>query len=128
MTTYDIPYYLDYLPAPLLKKLQQEGETVAGVAGLTVAPGLVEAFPELSSAEALKFICELYRRTRAELGQVFERRGKDCEFIDKITAEAAEVNVSLDYFSPDYQTVIGHVDTQGCIVIGSLQKKTSSTP
>src|SRR5690554_70889 len=128
MTTYDIPYYLDYLPAPLLKKLQQEGETVAGVAGLTVAPGLVEAFPELSSAEALKFICELYRRTRAELGQVLERRGKDREFIDKITAEAAEANAALDYLSPDYQTAIGHADTQGRTVIGPLQKKASGAP
>lgn len=128
MTTYDIPYYLDYLPAALLQKLQREGEPVEGVPGLTIAPGLQDAFPELSSPAALNFICELYRRTRAELAQVLERRRKDRQFIDKITADAVEHNAALDYLSPAYQTAIGRVDADGRTVIGPLAAGPPAAP
>src|SRR5690554_2588682 len=127
MNAYDIPYYLDYLPAALLKKLEENGESVDGVPGLKVAPGLAESFPKLESAEALSFVCELYRRTRAELRQVLEQRRADRDFIDKIVADAVETNASLDYLSPEYKTPLGHVDAHGRVVIGPL-KGSASTP
>lgn len=124
MKKYDIPYYLDYLPAPLLRKLEHEGESVDGVPGLSVAPGLVESFPELETTEALNYICELYRRTRDDLAQVLEQRGADREFIDRVVADAVEHNASLDYLSPDYQTPIGRTDASGRIVIGPRKTDT----
>jgi malate synthase len=127
MAVYDIPYYLNFLPASLLEKLAEEGDALEGVPGLRVAPGLVDEFPDLHSPEALTFVCDLYRRTRGQLRRVLDQRVKDREFIDDIVAQSVEQNAARGYLSPDYRTAIGRVDAEGRVPIGPLAPMESAT-
>ncbi len=128
MATYDIPYYLDYLGEPLLKELEEQGESVPAVPGLSVAPGLRESFPHIETDEALEFVCELYRRTRDELRAVLDQRGKDRDFIDETVAECAEKNAGRDYLSPDYETPVGRTDEDGRVVVGPPPADQQASP
>jgi malate synthase len=120
MADHDIPYYLDYLPEPLLAELERGGQPVAKVPGLTVAPGLRESFPDIETDEALSFVCELYRRTRDDLREVLDKRGEDRAFIDRTVADCVERNAARDYRAPEYETPIGSTDEDGRVVIGPL--------
>lgn len=124
----DIPYYLDFLPEELLERLRNDGEPVAAVPGLRVAPGLRGAFEHIETDEALAFACELYRRTRDHLRQVLEQRQKDRAFIDDVVAESVARNAERDYLSPDYETPIGRTDDAGRVVVGPLPEGERAEP
>lgn len=123
MRDYDIPYYLDFLPADLLARLDDEAVPVEGVPGLKVAPGLREAFPALETEEALAFVCELYRSSRERLRSVLDQRRVDREFIDRVVAECVERNQGRAYHEPGYETVIGKRDAAGRVVVGPLPER-----
>ena len=120
MTTFDIPYYLDYLSSELLQQAEEDGESVPGVDGLTVAAGLQSEFPDIETEDALRFVCDVYEATKEELNQVLEQRKRDREFIDATVAACAKENVGRAYLSPDYQTVISKKDSRGRVVVGPL--------
>ncbi|MBA2661925.1 MAG: hypothetical protein H0U74_06490 [Bradymonadaceae bacterium] len=120
MTTYDIAYYLDYLPPGLLAQADAQAVPVAGVAGLRVAPGLREAFATIETDEALAFVCELYEATREHLADVLEQRAIDRAFIDAAVEGCAKRNVGRVYLSEEYETVIGKRDADGRVVVGPL--------
>ncbi len=122
MTTYDVPYYLDYLSSELLQQAEEDGESVPGVDGLTVAAGLQSEFPDIETEDALRFVCDLYEATKEELNQVLEQRERDREFIDATVAACAKENVGRAYLSPDYQTVISKKDSRGRVVVGPLSE------
>lgn len=128
MADYDIPYYLDFLPAPLLAELAARGESVPGVRGLTVAPGLREAFADIETEAALRFVCDLYRAVRDDLRAVLDQRAKDRAFIDETVAECVERNAARDFQSPDYETPIGRTDADGRIVVGPLPDAQRPSP
>ncbi len=118
MATYDIPSYLEFLPATLLEEVARRGEPVDAVPGLTMAAGLREEFGAIETDEALAFVCELYRRTRAHLRAVLEQRTRDRAFIDEVVADSVERNASRDYLSAEYETPIGRTDADGRVVVG----------
>lgn len=120
MAGYDIPYYLDYLPEALLERLERDGEAVEAVAGLTVAPGLREAFSDIEADGALAFACELYRRTRGHLRRVLEQRREDRAFIDAVVADSVGRNEAREYRSAQYETPLGRLDEDGRVVVGPL--------
>ncbi|MFW5968045.1 MAG: hypothetical protein ACOCV2_11035, partial [Persicimonas sp.] len=120
MTSHDIPYYLDYLSAPLLDRLERDGQPVEAVPGLTVAKGLRDDFDHLETDEALAFACELYRRTRDDLREVLDKRARDRAFIDRTVEELNAKNADRDYLSPDYETIIGRTDEEGRVLVGPL--------
>ncbi|QDG52309.1 hypothetical protein FIV42_16660 [Persicimonas caeni] len=124
----DIPYYRDFLPDELLARLVREGEPAQGVPGLTVAPGLRDAFGHIETDEALAFVCELYRRTRDHLRRVLDRRQEDRAFVDEVVAESVERNATREYLSPDYETPIGRRDQAGRVVVGPLPDDERAEP
>jgi len=116
----DIPSYLDFLPQPLLTELQSRAETAPGVPGLQIAPGLQSSFPAIETAEALAFVCDVYREVRSQLDRVLTQRGTDRAFLDARTAEYADLNKGLDFRDPAYRTVIGDRDAAGRLLVGPL--------
>lgn len=120
MTSFDIPAYLSFLPASLLKPLWENAEPVAAVPGFRVAPGLREKFPAIETDEALAFVCELYCENRAALNEVLERRKKDREFMDGETLACVARNEGVEFTSADYATVLGKKNEEGRVVVGPL--------
>lgn len=120
----DILSYLDFLPAPLLKELNDLSQPVEAVPGLRVGPGLREAFPQIETDEALAFVCDVYQAIIPSLNRVLEQRKTDRKFIDEATASYVETNANLDFYSPDYRTVIGRHDIKGRLVIGPRARTT----
>lgn len=116
MSKREIPYYEDYLSDRLLKKLKSDGRTVEGVEGLVE----VGAGGGLESTQSLKFLCELYDLVKTQLNQVLNQRRIDRQFIDQRTKACFELNRSLkiDFLDPRYETIIGHEDGRGRIVMG----------
>ncbi len=117
---HDIPYYLDYLSPEILARLSQENESVPGVEGLKVSPGLQSEFPEVETPEALALVCRIYKKTRSGLARILAQRGEDRKFVDRRTLECLQVNENIDYLSPNYRTVIGDTDDSGRVVVGPL--------
>ncbi|MCB9674590.1 MAG: hypothetical protein H6737_05695 [Alphaproteobacteria bacterium] len=114
----DVAPYLDFLPEPLLARLDAEAEPVPGVPGLRVAPGLQAAFPAIETADALRFVCDVYRDVRSALDAVLTRRKADRAVLDEATAAYATANAGLDYRDPAYRTVIGLRDADGRLLVG----------
>ena len=123
--TIQIPYYLDFLSGPLLDRLEEAGEPVDAVPGLTVAPGLRDEFPDIETNEAFAFACDLYRAVRDDLAEILEQRGKDRAFIDETVAELREKNEGVDYLSADYETVIGERDDEERLIVGPQEDRPS---
>jgi len=123
MTNFDIPYYLDFLPAELLEHLWAKHEPVPSVEGLRVASGLRSRFAHLETDESLTFVCELYHSTKQHLSQILEQRSVDRRFIDAQTKRLVENNAGREIGSPDYETVIGLQDDTGRIVVGPIHEK-----
>lgn len=115
---YDIPYYLNYLPPQLLSRLEETSQPVSAVEGLKVAAGLRERFPNIESDEALRFVCDLYEATFPDLNKILQQRIIDREFIDAQTQLFKPRNLTVDYLSGAYQTIIGKPDSSGRIVVG----------
>ena len=122
MNRVDIPYYQEFLSAPLLERLDQESETVPAVNGLKVAKGLRDDFPDIETDDALAFVCQLYDTARESLNSVLQQRKADREFIDRETLECTDRNANRNYLSGEYDTVIGKTDSNGRIVVGPYQK------
>ena len=116
----EVPYYSDYLPSGLLKRLDAEavpapeGPGSPRVPGLRVNADLLAAFPNIDTPAALRFVTDVYDATRHRLAEVLALRGKDRAFIDDYTREAAVGgggNDTTPYLSPSYDTVIGAKDS-----------------
>ena len=78
----------------------------------------------LESTASLQFLCELYKILRDPLHALLKQRQVDREFMDQRTRACSKLNetLNIDYLDPRYQTVIGHEDGQGRIVIGPKNK------
>jgi len=116
MKTTDIPYYNDYISPKLLSSLISESTEVKGIPGLREV-GLGGG---LETEGALRFVCELYELLKPKLNQILNQRIIDRKFIDQRTAACFELNqkLNIDLLDPNYETVIGHEDGDGRIVIG----------
>lgn len=128
MAAVDIPYYLDYLPEPLLSELGKHAELVDAVAGLQIAKGLREKFPAIETDEALHFVCELYEAIKVDLNRVLEKRRVDRAFIDSETLSFVSRNSGRDYLAADYETVIGRANETGEIIVGSSPNSDTPSP
>jgi len=126
MMSYDIPYYLDYLSPQIIDRLEAKGEIVGEIPGLVVAAGLRSAFPNVETAEALSFVCELYRSTQEKLNRVLNQRQVDHAFLDRQVIKMRDKNSARSIDSPEYESVIGMKDDQGRIVIGPLAESAST--
>ncbi len=118
----DVPAYLDFLPAPLLARLDAEAEPVAEVPGLRVQQGLRTAFPRIETVAALSVICEVYEAVRGDLSDVLAQRIVDRTFLDRLTADCnlRGSAAGLPWSSPDYPTAFGARDSAGRVVLGPL--------
>lgn len=121
MVEFEIPYYLDFLPAEILQQLAIDSEQVDAIPGLQVANGLRAKFPRIETDEALRFVCELYDEVKTDLRELLDQRAVDRKFIDDQTLRLVKTNRNRDYQSGDYETVIGRRDEAGRIVIGPLE-------
>lgn len=116
MKSFEIPYYHDYISPEIFASLKSKAQNYQGVDGLIhVGTG-----GGLESSESMKFLCELYEKTKGELALVLEQRILDRKFIDERTASCYKFNQSLkiDFETSDYKTILGHEDSKGRIVIG----------
>ena len=125
MADFDLPPYLDFLPAELLKQLVQTYEPVDNVDGLRVAPGLRDAFGHIDTEASLRFVCALYEKTKGRLAEVLHQREIDRRFVDAQTQSLIEANADREIGSPDYETVIGQTDAAGRVVVGPPPPKLS---
>lgn len=121
MADVDIPYYLDFLPAELLRHLDDQYEAVPGVDGLRMPPKLREIFAHIDTDASLSFVCELYESTKGQLNQILKQRDVDRQFIDQQTQQRVEINANRDIGSADYDTVIGQKDAAGRVVVGPVE-------
>lgn len=128
MSETHIPYYLDYLSAPILRTLAAQAVQVEAVPGLQLTPGLQQRFPTIETDEALSFVCALYERTRDQLNQVLSQRAVDRAFMDQATSDCNAVNHQTLFHSEAYETVIGKRDAQGRIVVGPHPVTTQGSP
>lgn len=111
-----IKYYDDYLSPEIFKNLSSSLTEIKDVKGMSST-----AKPRgLETTEGLKFLQKLYTCVKPELNCVLEQRQIDREFIDQRVKALYESNTKLknDYFSTDYQSIIGLEDAQGRKVIG----------
>jgi len=116
MSSFEIKYYHDYISPELFQSLIKQSKPYRGIDGLVeVGNG-----GGLENKESLRFLCELYDAVKNELNQVLDQRIADRKFIDERTASCYKFNQDLriDFLSPQYQTIIGHEDSKGRIVIG----------
>lgn len=113
----DIPEYLEFIGAPLLRELDAAAEPVPAVPGLRVAPGLRARFAAIETDAALQFVCGVYDDVREALGAVLAQRARDREAIDRATAQMAAHNATVAFDSPDYRTVVGE-ELDGRLVVG----------
>ncbi len=125
MRTRDIPYYRDYVSDRLLGELLDRSQPIAGVAHLreladTNNPATKDR--GLETQESLQFLCELYDLIKVDLGKLLNQRVIDRKFLDQRTRACYELNQKLRvrFTDPDYETVLGHEDAQGRIVMGPL--------
>lgn len=121
MADVDTPYYLDFLPAELLRHLDDQYEAVPGVDGLRMPPKLRETFAHIDTDASLSFVCELYESTKGQLNQILKQRDVDRQFIDQQTQQRVEINANRDIGSADYDTVIGQKDAAGRVVVGPVE-------
>lgn len=120
MKTFEIPYYHDYISPDIFSSLKKNAQSYPGVEGLAH----IGETGGLESPESMKFLCELYEKTKNELGLVLERRILDRKFIDERTASCYKFNQSLkvDFESSDYKTILGHQDSHGRVILGPISK------
>ncbi len=111
-----IKYFEDYISPKLLNYLKKQWKPVKEIPGLTE----VGTGGGLENEKSLKFLCDLYLALRSDLEKVLTQRQTDREFLDSRTKANFELNKTLhtDFLSPDYQTVLGHEDGNGRIVMG----------
>ena len=128
MSQIHIPYYLDYLSAEVLARLQEESEAVEQVPGLVVAKGLRALFPDVETTDALEFVVSVYRHIYPALAKVLQQRAIDRAFIDKETQRCVARNVGKDYLSPEYATVVGTTDSGNRIVVGPAAEEVACAP
>ncbi len=109
-------YYNDFLSPALKSHILETATPYPGVAGLMH----VGKTGGLENAESLKFLCELYEELKPELELVLNRRMRDRKFIDERTKSLAVFNRDLtrDFLSVDYKTIMGLEDGDGRIVMG----------
>ena len=117
MQTYDIPYYLNYIPEPLLQHLHSTGSPTS-VPEFVVAPGLQKEFSNIETDAAWRFIIAIYEQVKHLLDQVLQQRSKDREFIDHTTHALQKLNRETKYLSAQYKTVIGMTDNNNRLVVG----------
>ena len=56
--------YRPFLPQPLLEALRRRSQPHETIPGLAIAEGLEAQFPQVLCADALEFVCALYRQVR----------------------------------------------------------------
>ncbi len=112
----EIPYYEDYVSQEFLAYLQIQSRPVKGIKGLQE----IGDRGGLESQEALQFLCTLYDALKDSLNKVLNQRVIDRQFIDQRTRACYELNSSLktDFLDSNYETIIGHEDAHGRIVMG----------
>jgi malate synthase len=117
-----VPAYLDFVPAPLIARLDADAEPVPAIPGLRVQVGLREGFPRIETDDALQLVCDVYRATAEELSAVLTQRTVDRSFLDArvraCSALAADGNIP--WGANNHPTPFGDRDATGRIVLGPL--------
>ena len=116
--------YRPFLPQPLLEALRRRSQPHETIPGLAIAEGLEAQFPQVLCADALEFVCALYRQVQPELAAVLEQRQLDRAFLDEVTARCTQENQDTPFESADYRTAIGQRDRRGRVVVGPLSEPT----
>lgn len=121
----EVPAYLEFLPAPLLARLDADAQDVAEVPGLRVMKGLRDEFPRVETVEALALVCAVYERVHASLARVLAQRVRDREFLDRAIADCAAQATArgLAWDDPAYPTAFGLRDAAGRVVLGPLPER-----
>lgn len=116
MKNFEISYYNDFISPELFEYLLRESTSYDGVDGLEH----VGQTGGLETPDSFKFLCELYELLKDDLKKVLERRVTDRQFFDQRTKACFEFNKSLkiDFLDPLSQSVIGHQDARGRVVVG----------
>jgi malate synthase len=122
--------YLDFLPAPLLARLDAAAEPIDEIPGLRVQVGLREAFPRIETIEALSLVCEVTRAVRPRLAEVLKQRTIDRAFLDaRVAACAAEARAAgIPWGSNEHPTPFGDRDGAGRILLGPLDEELPLIP
>lgn len=113
-----IRYYDDYLSEEIYQKISGQLKSINGVEGLEMT-----AEPRgLENTKSLQFLCRLFECVHPHLKQVLNQRIEDRKFIDDRVKALYETNteLGLDYFSTDYESIMGLQDAKGRTVIGPL--------
>ena len=116
-----LPQYRRFLSESFVEHLSQDYDSVANLPDLCVAPGLMEAFPQIETVPALAFVCKLYEKMHADLKRVLEQRVIDRRFLDQKVLELKSQNQGVEYCSNDYKTPIGLHDSKERMVLGQKQ-------
>lgn len=113
-----IRYYDDYLSPEIYAAISSNLKAVKGVAGLQMS----HQPRGLETPEALNFLCRLFSCVRPALKNVLDKRMEDRAFIDQRVKALYKTNTDLgkNYFSTDYQSIMGLEDANGRVVIGPL--------
>lgn len=113
---FEIEYYHDYISPELAEHLLKSAQPVTDV------PTLLQVGNGggLETPSAMKFLSELYSRTKNDLKKILQQRRIDRKFIDERVRACADFNTSLlrEITDPDYKTILGLEDHEGRIVLG----------
>lgn len=120
MPSPDIPAYLDFLPASLLDELYEHAEPVERLPDLRVAPGLMQAYPDVETPECLALVVRVYMALRTPLARLLAQRKIDRAFLDAEVQSCVSRNADRPYDAADYATPIGSRDDAGRLVLGPL--------
>ncbi len=125
MRVRDIPYYKDYVSDALLEILLSKSDPIDGVAHLRELTDTNQPTSQnqgLETPESLRFLCDLYDAVKSDLNKILDQRVVDRRFFDQRVRACYELNkkLAIDFTDPDYETVLGHEDGQGRIVVGPL--------
>ena len=120
MSQTDIPAFLDFIPATLLDELHERAVPLERLPDLRVAPGLLEAYPDVETPECLALVVRVYMALRSQLAALLEQRKIDRAFLDGEVQACVSKNANRPYDAADYATPIGAKDAAKRLVLGPL--------
>lgn len=108
--------YTSFMSEKFVSYVWENGSEIFGIKKLR----LIGESGGLESKKSLEFMLNVFSKTKSELYQILEQRKKDRVFIDGRTRSIRKYNEDLktEFYSTDYQTVLGEKDSKGRIVIG----------
>ena len=114
-------YYHSFLSPTLISELWRTSEPVEGIPDLRIAKGLQQDYSDIETPLALGYVCTLYETIKGDLSFILNQRVIDREFMDERTLAYIDQNKDIPYHSKEYYTVIGDLDENGRLIVGSLE-------